>query len=155
MNIRSIKYYTKTHPLFRDGLEIKFFSNGLPYLKVDEVVNVFSFNKFWVWLEKKYISTSQKKQPDIDRMFKVICTKMGLNEDAVQGSNRKRELVRARQIGHYLAEKHTDESLSDIGYKIGRKSHCTVLHSKKTIEGFMEIYPTWRDKIIEIENAIL
>lgn len=154
MKIEAIKYYTKAHPLYRDGLKFRFLINGLLYLRSDGETIFISRDKFFSWIDKGYISNNQDAKPDINRIMHIVASELDLNIDALQARVRKRELVRGRQIVHFLAEKYTDESLSAIGFEVGGLSHCTVLHSIKTVKGFVDIYPDWERKINLLEKAI-
>lgn len=51
---------------------------------------------------------------------------------------RKREVVQARQICHYLAKNHINRSLAHIGEYFGNVDHATVLHSCRTINNLLE-----------------
>lgn len=51
---------------------------------------------------------------------------------------RRRDLVIARQISMLLSKENTRQSLSYIGYHIGRKDHATVLHAIKTVKNLIE-----------------
>ena len=50
----------------------------------------------------------------------------------LQSKSRKRAITIPRQIAMYLARKHTEESLVDIG-KIFNRDHSTVLHAIKVV----------------------
>jgi len=51
---------------------------------------------------------------------------------------RRHDLVMARQISMLLSKENTRQSLSYIGYHIGRKDHATVLHAIKTVKNLVE-----------------
>lgn len=50
----------------------------------------------------------------------------------LQSKSRKKEITIPRQIAMYLARKHTEQSLQEIG-KVFRRDHSTVLHSIKVV----------------------
>jgi chromosomal replication initiation ATPase DnaA len=85
--------------------------------------------------EEKPIMNSQE-------IFKIICEFYGLDYNPATDPIRKRELVKARQVGHYLSKKLTRESLNQIALHIGRKDHATVLHSCKNIVSMISPMPS-------------
>ncbi len=52
----------------------------------------------------------------------------------INGRRRTAAIAHPRQVAMYLARKHTDTSLQDIGAAFGGRDHGTVLHATKTIE---------------------
>ena len=66
--------------------------------------------------------------------------------DDIVRKTRKREIVEARQIAHYLAKRETSASLNAIGWEIGRKDHSTVLHSDKTVKNLLATDKLYREK---------
>jgi chromosomal replication initiation ATPase DnaA len=152
--IKGIKYYTNTHPQFRDGLEIHFHFNGLPYLFIDEKPKTFSIDTFFFWIENNFISTEKNKKTDIGKLIKIVCKKMDIPEHAIHSKNRNRELAQARQVIHYISKEMELASLSIIGSKVGNLNHTTVLHSHKTISGYLDVYPEWRQLIFDIKDSL-
>lgn len=54
----------------------------------------------------------------------------------LQSKSRKKTITVPRQIAMYLARKHTEESLADIG-KTFNRDHSTVLHSIKVVSNLL------------------
>src|SRR3712207_8624294 len=50
--------------------------------------------------------------------------------EELQGANRSRTLVNARQIAMYLCRELTELSLPRIGASFGGKDHTTVMHAR-------------------------
>ncbi|WP_285906273.1 chromosomal replication initiator protein DnaA [Pseudodesulfovibrio pelocollis] len=71
--------------------------------------------------------------PDLLNIVEFICKSYGLSEDELKSKSRKRQVVLARNTAFYLARKHTDLSLKDIGDKLGRR-HSTVLKGITKVE---------------------
>lgn len=46
---------------------------------------------------------------------------------------RERPIVQSRQIAHYFSYVGTKVSIEEIGFRLGRKDHATVLNSAKTV----------------------
>lgn len=70
----------------------------------------------------------------------------GVSIDQMNQNTRDRTIVQARQFAHYKSKLFTLESLEFIGFYFGRKDHATVLHSKKTIEGLLQVDKTFREQ---------
>jgi chromosomal replication initiator protein len=71
--------------------------------------------------------------PDFLNIVEFICKSYGLSEDELKSKSRKRQVVLARNTAFYLARKHTDLSLKDIGDRLGRR-HSTVLKGITKVE---------------------
>lgn len=52
----------------------------------------------------------------------------------INGRRRTAAIAHPRQVAMYLARKHTEVSLQDIGAAFGGRDHGTVLHATRTIE---------------------
>ena len=52
----------------------------------------------------------------------------------INGRRRTAAIAHPRQVAMYLARKHTEASLQDIGAAFGGRDHGTVLHAARTIE---------------------
>lgn len=57
---------------------------------------------------------------------------------ALDRHTRKREISKPRQLAHYLAYHYKAGILKEIGCKIGRVDHATVLHSFKNVSQGLE-----------------
>jgi len=65
---------------------------------------------------------------------------------------RKREIIRKRQVAHYVAHKIFKHSLEKTGFEIGNKDHATVLHSCNVILNEIEKYPEIKKDVTRLEN---
>ncbi|GIW80653.1 MAG: hypothetical protein KatS3mg105_2460 [Gemmatales bacterium] len=63
----------------------------------------------------------------VGRHFRVPC-------DILRSPARDRRVVRARQVGMYLARQLTGLSLSNIGARFGGRDHATVLHACRKVQ---------------------
>ena len=63
---------------------------------------------------------------DVDSIIRKVCEGFGLSPEQLASRSRKQNLVVARNTIFYLARKHTELSLQDIGDKFSRR-HSTVL----------------------------
>jgi chromosomal replication initiator protein len=89
-----------------------------------------TLNLAWEVLDNYAI---QNASPDFFNIVEFICKSYGLSEDELRSKSRKRQVVLARNTAFYLARKHTDLSLKDIGEKLGRR-HSTVLKGITKVE---------------------
>ncbi|MGQ9866841.1 MAG: chromosomal replication initiator protein DnaA [Pseudanabaenaceae cyanobacterium] len=62
-------------------------------------------------------------------VLSVITEHFDVSLEDLQGSSRRREIGRARQIAMYLIRQHTNLSLPKIGEALGGKDHTTVMYS--------------------------
>lgn len=63
---------------------------------------------------------------DVETIISLVCESYGLNHRQISSRSRRQECVIARNTIYYLARKHTDLSLQDIGEKFNRR-HSTVI----------------------------
>lgn len=70
---------------------------------------------------------------DINGIVRLVCESFGLTEIQLKSSSRKKEYVQGRNTVFYLARKHTDMSLEEIGCIFNRR-HSTVLRSITQVE---------------------
>lgn len=72
-------------------------------------------------------------KPDLDTIIAFICRSFNLSHDCLRTKSRKKENVLARNTIFYLARKHTDLSLKNIGEAFNRK-HSTVIKGITQVE---------------------
>lgn len=70
---------------------------------------------------------------DLDKIISFVCQAYGFGFDDLRSKSRKRDRVIARNTAFYLARKHTDLSLVDIGRRFNRK-HSTVIKGIASVE---------------------
>ncbi len=71
--------------------------------------------------------------PDFESIISFVCRYYGLSDMQLKSRSRKRQIVTARNTAFFLARKHTDLSLKDIGDRLGRR-HSTVLKGITNVE---------------------
>lgn len=69
----------------------------------------------------------------IDKIIDYICRNFELTMDELASKSRKRQVVLARNSAFFLARKHTDLSLKQIGSRFNRR-HSTVLKGITNVE---------------------
>ena len=89
----------------------------------------------------------------VDDILETVCHHLGVTTTAVNSKIRKRELVTARQVSMYLAQKYTRMPASRIGKLVGGRDHSTVIHSCTQVEERLKIDRSFSDEILSIENS--
>lgn len=75
-----------------------------------------------------------KQKVSVENILKSVATVFEVRLGELKGTNRTKEIALARQVAMYLAKEMMNESLMTIGAYFG-KTHSTILHACKTIEG--------------------
>ncbi len=70
----------------------------------------------------------------IEEIAKITSVVMGLKVSALTSRDRSKQVSLARQVAMFLAKKHTNSTLADIGAFFGGRDHATVLSSISRIE---------------------
>lgn len=94
-------------------------------------------------------------KPDLEKITDFICLSFNLSEDKLRAKSRKKENVLARNAIFYLARKHTDLPLKQIGQAFNRK-HTTVLKGITQVEREMaRLSPVGRqlDRLVQTLEA--
>ncbi len=89
-----------------------------------------------------------------EQIVDKVCKHFKVKVTLLNGATRKREVVQARQIAMYLCHKHTELSLSQIGKRIGKRDHSTVMHSCKMVEQNLATDQNFR-RVLEAIEAVL
>ena len=79
----------------------------------------------------------------------------GLKLTELLSKRRHKSVSLPRQIGMYLARKHTRFSLGEIGGYFGGRDHTTVMHAVKTINGKRSDDIRLDQDIFQIESVLL
>jgi len=86
-------------------------------------------------------------------IMREVCATMGVTIDQIKGRRRLREYVEARHVFCYLCREHTILPLQKIGAMINR-DHATVMHSHKTIKGWIEFDQFFKELIVNLTTKI-
>ena len=70
----------------------------------------------------------------VGRIIDVVATYHGMRAKDLTGPSRQRQITRARQIAMFLARRHLQMSLPELGRAFGDRDHTTVLASVQKIE---------------------
>lgn len=89
-----------------------------------------------------------------DRIVEIVENVYGYDRIQFLTTNRKRIYVEPRQMVHYFCCKFELFSLADIGQKTGGQDHCTVIHSRRTIQNLIETNKIVRDRFEQIDKSL-
>lgn len=89
----------------------------------------------------------------IDEILEKVCNHFNVSVSAVNGRSRKQDLVTARQVSMYLAQKYTKMPASRIGKLVGGRDHSTVIHSCSRIEQRLQVDSMFSNELMSIENS--
>ncbi len=101
-----------------------------------------------------HIVAIQPKKITVGDVLGAVAEHYSLPEKAILSANRSKEIANARHIAIYLTKELTDSSLTEIGFKMGRRTHATVLHSIALVKDRLEFDPVLRQTISQLESAL-
>ena len=77
----------------------------------------------------------QSLPPEVfwQQIVDTVCEVMGITPKSMTSKLRKQDRVRARMYCCLLAKRHTGFTMVEIGQRLGRRDHTTVIHALQTI----------------------
>jgi chromosomal replication initiator protein len=98
------------------------------------------------------IDRQQNLTPELIRDF--IARQFEISVDDIQSKSRKKDVAFPRQVSMFLARKHTEKALSDIGQAFNR-DHSTVVHAVKKITVSMARSTSIRGQVDLLSDKLL
>jgi chromosomal replication initiator protein len=92
--------------------------------------------------------------PGIDDILKVVCRRYNVGTDEVRSPSRSRRVMVPRQLAMYLARRHTDLSLADVGREFSNRDHATVLYAERKAAEMIERDPQLNAAVEEMAAEI-
>lgn len=89
----------------------------------------------------------------VDDIVETVCNHFNVSVSAINSKSRKRDLVTARQLSMYFAQKYTKMPASRIGKLVGGRDHSTVIHSCSQVEIRMKCDKKFSEEMQSIENS--
>lgn len=89
----------------------------------------------------------------IDDILEKVCDHFNVTQAAVNSRSRKKDIVIARQVTMYMAQKYTKMPACRIGKLVGGRDHSTVIHSCTKIEDRLQIDKSFTAELAAIENS--
>ncbi len=102
-------------------------------------------------LLKEEKNTSEVSIADIQRR---VAEEFNIRVADINGRRRTANIAHPRQLAMFLARRHTQVSLQDIGAAFGGRDHGTVIHATRTIEEKMENDPELRNLVEHISATL-
>lgn len=93
----------------------------------------------------------------IERIIEVVSNYYGITQAELLSKTRTPKVVYPRQMAAFLAKQVTDKSLQEIGYKMGKRDHATIIYSVKKLEERMAKNSTTMmeaNKLIDLLSSI-
>jgi chromosomal replication initiator protein len=78
--------------------------------------------------------SSQSSQPNVQQIIEAVARYYDLKLPDLLSRRKHKSIALPRQIGMYLARRHTRYSLEEIGGYFGGRDHTTVMHAVKQID---------------------
>lgn len=101
-----------------------------------------------------HIVAIQPRVTTVNNVIQAVSEYYNLPEKALVSQNRSREISHARHVALYLCKEMTNSSLTEIGFKMGRRTHATVLHSIALVKDQLEYDPVLRQHVAQLEATI-
>jgi len=112
------------------------------------VLSVFAETRFGVItptleLVDRVISRQQGKARTVtlDAIKRAACSVFEVTKSDLEGKRKFQKLVRARQVGMYLAREMTSKSFPQIGIAFGGRHHTTVLYARRKMVEDLRVEP--------------
>ena len=103
------------------------------------------------------VSADQPRRITPQMILEATSEAFGFSVEEIQGPNRRRPLVTARQVGMYVFRDLTDFSYPAIAREFGGRDHTTVMHAVEKITNLMkerqQIYNQVTQLILTIKSG--
>lgn len=84
---------------------------------------------------------AHNKALSVEAIIDAVAVFYDVKVSEILSKSRAKKFVLPRQICAYLAKQLTTKSLQEIGFKLGKRDHATVVYSVKKLEAEMEKCP--------------
>ena len=95
-----------------------------------------------------------RRQAPISDVVAAVCRYYRVDQRALRGKSRAREIVVPRQVAMYLLREEAGLSLAEVGRELGGRDHTTVLHGANKIETEIEASAEIRRDVISLRELI-
>lgn len=96
----------------------------------------------------------EKKELTLEDIVQKTGAHFGVRQKEINSKSRKQNIVQARQLAMFLCRKYTELPTSQIGQRIGRRDHSTVLHACKQVEHRIATDKTYRLEVEKLEASL-
>ena len=94
------------------------------------------------------------KKITVSHIQKLVANYFQLRVSDLKSKERRKVIVRPRQIAMYLCRKHTEHSFPELSSEFGKKDHTTVLSACKKIESMIQQDPSLRSQVVDLERQM-
>ncbi len=103
---------------------------------------------------KNLIKTTAQPQKSVSvkELVKTIADFYGVEETSIIDKNRKKEVVRPRQVAMYIMREFLNISYPSIGQKLGGRDHTTVMHACEKLKKELETDGTLAEEIAQLKS---
>ena len=96
----------------------------------------------------------QPRQTTIPDIIATVAEYFNVPPKSIVAQNRSKDISQARHVALYLSKVLTNCSLNEIGFKMGRRTHATVLHSISLVKSQLEFDPVLRQRVAQLQAAL-
>ena len=101
-----------------------------------------------------HIVAVQPHRTTVEDVLEEVSKHYNIPQKALVAQNRSKEISQARHVAAYLSKMLTESSLTEIGYRMGRRTHATILHSVAYVKDQLEFDPVMRQHIAQLQSAL-
>lgn len=101
-----------------------------------------------------HIVAVQPHRTTVEDVLEEVSKHYNIPQRALVSQNRSKEISQARHVAAYLSKKLTESSLTEIGFRMGRRTHATILHSVSYVNEQLEFDPVLRQHIAQLQSAL-
>ncbi|MBT6177271.1 MAG: chromosomal replication initiator protein DnaA [Deltaproteobacteria bacterium] len=94
------------------------------------------------------------KKITVSSIQKLVANYFQLKVSDLKSKERRKVIVRPRQIAMYLCRKHTEHSFPELSSEFGKKDHTTVLSACKKIDSMLQQDPSLRSQVVDLERQM-
>lgn len=103
---------------------------------------------------KDLISPKENPEVTIEYIIEIVSQHYNINPEDIISKKRPREISFPRQIVMYLSRTLTEMSLPQIGNKLGKRDHTTIIHGYEKISEEMKLDPVLLNTISSLTKKI-
>ena len=101
------------------------------------------------------MTSAGSQHPTIQEIIDAITLFYDVKLTDLLSKRRHKSIALPRQVGMWLARKHTRYSLEEIGGYFGGRDHTTVMHAIKAVMSKRQDDPTLDHDVIRLEQRLL
>ncbi len=100
------------------------------------------------------LQEQRQSQVTIEEIQRRVAEEFDIRLVDLNGRRRTANIAHPRQVAMYLARKHTENSLQDIGAAFGGRDHGTVIHAARAVEQKLGSDTALRELVTRLSAAL-